>query len=510
VSSSGGTPIPNASVTLTNNVSRKRYAAVTDSNGAFAFPTVEPFDRYEWSAYCKGFAMPLPARDTMADLAPLSVAEGSRLSNVVFKLVPLGVISGRIVDEDGEPVRGVTIQAMQYAFPTGSRRLERKASATTNDRGQYRLLELKPGRYVIMAYLHTNPPAPPGPHTVSLIPAEGFPAVYYPGAADANQATPVMVGPAADLAGYDIHFTRVATHSVRGEVSEEASSRRREVMVAPCQGEAVDLNTAFSVRAEKTFEIDGLTSGLYCLAVPRNGGVLTGVDAKVQVGDRDVDHLTVPIPAPADVRGSVRLNASQETKLPSLRASLNNPFMPGLLVGSAPVRADGSFLLETIPAGSYGFRLNPMGTLYIESVKSGDHELTNGLLPVPTPGGDVSIVLGTDGGQVSGSVLDSEGKPGDHIVITLAPRGDRSGRPDLVRISSTGADATFQITNVAPGDYNVYAWEQDLGDALRSPIYLRTLQDRAVQVAVSAKGSASVQLKAINTKDAEEAVWKTQ
>ena len=56
----------------------------------------------------------------------------------------LGVISGRVLDENQIGLSNVTV----YAYRTGSK-LRLAQSAVTDDRGAYRVVGLEPGRYLI-------------------------------------------------------------------------------------------------------------------------------------------------------------------------------------------------------------------------------------------------------------------------------------------------------------------------------------------------------------------------
>src|SRR5437879_90989 len=71
--------------------------------------------------------------------------------NVIVALNPTGTISGRIFDEFGEPVIGAEVRAMKSFYQRGGRILVPMQSAVTDDRGEYRLFWLPPGRYFVSA-----------------------------------------------------------------------------------------------------------------------------------------------------------------------------------------------------------------------------------------------------------------------------------------------------------------------------------------------------------------------
>ena len=67
------------------------------------------------------------------------------------------VISGRVLDEFGEPVADAMVNAMRSAWTAGRRKLQPTGrSAQTNDLGQYRIYGLPPGDYYVSATLRTG------------------------------------------------------------------------------------------------------------------------------------------------------------------------------------------------------------------------------------------------------------------------------------------------------------------------------------------------------------------
>ena len=76
---------------------------------------------------------------------PIELEEGERRTDVVIRMWRYAAISGVVVDEAGEPVVGVGVQALRRV-PSGSGpRLQSGSIATSDDRGQYRLSTLAPG-----------------------------------------------------------------------------------------------------------------------------------------------------------------------------------------------------------------------------------------------------------------------------------------------------------------------------------------------------------------------------
>ena len=86
----------------------------------------------------------------------IALAEDERRDRADITLPRTSAIAGRLTDEYGDPVEGVTIRAQQIRFVSGRRRLVEvsgAASSRTDDPGRYRVSGLQPGSYVVAAYV---------------------------------------------------------------------------------------------------------------------------------------------------------------------------------------------------------------------------------------------------------------------------------------------------------------------------------------------------------------------
>ena len=84
-------------------------------------------------------------------LVALSLKDGERRSDVTVTLWRYAVISGRAVDESGDPMVDLDVRAFQQTFIAGRRHLTFVTRAKTDDRGMFRFANLLPGNYVVVA-----------------------------------------------------------------------------------------------------------------------------------------------------------------------------------------------------------------------------------------------------------------------------------------------------------------------------------------------------------------------
>jgi hypothetical protein len=178
----------------------------------------------------------------------VTVASSQSIRDLVVAMTPTGVITGRVVDEYGDPVPDVYVRAA----PVGADPKIGPYETTTNDLGEYRLYGLPPAAYVVSAapYLaarieevklgnvpptvmlvtptRASPFAPgEGRGMISLaqllktgnyiaymaLRGESHATVYYPGTTDSTAAAPIEVPPGAVVGG--INFVTQATKSTK-------------------------------------------------------------------------------------------------------------------------------------------------------------------------------------------------------------------------------------------------------------------------------------------------------
>jgi hypothetical protein len=134
-------PVPGARVMLAQVDGRlgDTRVATTDERGRFVFGAVSA-GTYRLLAQHEAFVR--PGGQTIA------IASGQSIRDLVVTMTPTGVITGRVVDEYGDPAADVYVRAAlkDSTFET-----------TTNDLGEYRLYGLPPGAYVVSAAPYLAP-----------------------------------------------------------------------------------------------------------------------------------------------------------------------------------------------------------------------------------------------------------------------------------------------------------------------------------------------------------------
>ena len=118
------TPVAKASVTLSGAALRPGLVAITDAAGRYTF-TGLPAGAYTLTAK-KTTHLPMAYGQTMAGRGSgllVSLAARQQLVGVNWKLPRGAAITGRILDDRGQPMRDVPIVLMYYRTTEGERRL---------------------------------------------------------------------------------------------------------------------------------------------------------------------------------------------------------------------------------------------------------------------------------------------------------------------------------------------------------------------------------------------------
>ena len=278
---------------------------ITDDDGAFAFAKL-PAGHYTVSGTKEGYVtVNFGARRPGRPGASIALKDRQTISNLTLRLPRGSVITGMLLDADGQPLPGVAMRALRYTYtPAGERRLtavpSSMASHVTDDRGIYRIFGLAAGEYAIAApvrlpretdgevVLMTEAEIRRGldelkqggrqqmPHAetgaaVDDSPRAGYAPVFYPGTTVASQAAMIAVAQGEERREVDfaIQFVPVSTLHGTCLAGEGVSSEFIKVYLvasglAVLPGSGNDVRTA-AVARDGTFSFANVAPGPYTL-----------------------------------------------------------------------------------------------------------------------------------------------------------------------------------------------------------------------------------------------------
>jgi hypothetical protein len=77
------------------------------------------------------------------------------------------------------------------------------------------------------------------------------------------------------------------------------------------------------------------------------------------------------------------------------------------------------------------------------------------------------------------------------------------GRRDLFKQAGTDPSGNFQIGDVAPGEYLIFAWEDVDMNVVQNAEFRKAMAGRGATVSIAPNGRESVQLQRISAEDFE-------
>jgi hypothetical protein len=148
-----------------------------------------------------------------------------------------GAISGRLLDDLGQPLPGWHVVVGQWRYRDGRKEFDLlpPGDTRTGNDGSFVLGNLDPGTYAVRAenpFLHIldlsnlNLPALPGPKQ----PGEAYVTTYYPGVLDATSAAAIEVTAGGETKGIDFRIRSARVFRIRGKVVEPRIGRFGSIM----------------------------------------------------------------------------------------------------------------------------------------------------------------------------------------------------------------------------------------------------------------------------------------
>jgi hypothetical protein len=439
----------------------------------------------------------------------LSQEEVRAKVNVVFRLAPFergGIVTGRALDPSGSPLAGVDVQLMQYQYnshaslggmiehptlqgidmyvpgiPPGWVPTRLTASGgQTNDRGEYRFIDVPPGKY----FVRVPSPTPLGPISPQLPPLSPIGAMYYPGVEGVAKAEQIEVRAGEELRLRDIVLARTTLQPIRATLAGNPVRPFLNLHGGPASNEA-----------SATY---GLDNGVPVVRPdePGNYAICAGEACVDIVYAGAAMNVVVPVRTrTAFFTGRVLLD--EEPAVP----------VAGVTIGVVGIGGGANFGAMSGPDGFFkspapvrdgpakpNFLEAPDG-FYISSIRQGARDvLTQGVLIEGADTNlDVRVVKSSN--TLRGRVLD-----GDRATIVLIPQGDLALRQDknsTHRFKTTNLNGTFEIRNIIPGTYRAYALTKIQDGAYLDVAVFKPFEAQSTLVEIPRNGNVSTELKVI-------------
>ena len=477
--------------------------------------SVEP-GRYLLFAERQGFVrQQYGARNNYSMGTIVTLAAEQELKALEFKMTPQGIITGRVLDEENEPLARANVQVLQKRYVRGKLQTAPAGGAMTNDAGEYRIADLAAGRYLINATMRNqmvmfaNAPAA----NIANKPEEEYTTTYYPAAKEETAAQPLEITAGQLAVGVDIRIQKARVYRIRGKVAGGSAPNSLRVVVLPRGGNSfigMFGSIRSSVKDDGSFELAGVSSGSYFVTVlPMQGAQISAGKTPVDVVKENVENVTLVLSSAISIGGSIQVDPivgqqepaqnTQKVTFGSMRIQLTA--MEGMLLNApnASVKGDGSFSLEKVAPDKYRISVNglPQG-VWLKSIRAGDQDVLDGGIDLNGGAAAIQITLGRGAGTVSGTVQDAKQQPSFGSLVTLLPDPMKEDRSDLYKVISTDQNGQFALKGISPGEYKLFAWGEIEQGSYMDPEVLKLHESKAKKITVKVNSTEQVQLTEIN------------
>ncbi len=530
-----GTPLRRAQVRISGpEIATK--TALTDADGRYEFRDL-PAGRFTVTGSKSGYVTVQYGQTRPFESGKTIELADKQTLNAIDVVMPRGgVISGRIVDEFGEPVAEATVTSMRQSWTGGRRRMVATGRiAQTNDLGQFRLYGLPPGEYFVSATLRGaemlilemlgSSGGPSGSGN-----SAGYAPTYFPGTATPTDAQKITVAAGQEIGGTDFALLPVRLAKVAGTVigSDGKPLAGAMVNLVPAS-RATDAPMMMMGNSTRTsndgaFTISSVTPGDYTLQVRTmriitsdggGGGVMfaarigEGEDAEfgalpLSVAGEDLSNVIVMTSKGGTATGKITFEGvARPNTLGMMRvmASAADLDGPGAMIGgsSASVKPDGSFELKGV-AGPRLIRMMsiPAGMM-LKAVRLNGNDVTDTAVDFKNAeqvsGLEIAIGKAT---EVRGSVTEASGTPTkDYTVVVFADDAQRWTLPMTRWVAGTRPDqeGRFKFANLPAGSYYAIAVDYVAQGEWGDPDLLDRLKTKAKPFTIDEGETTTLDLK---------------
>lgn len=498
-------PLRRVRISLTTpDLPRDGISTSTDSDGVYEL-TELPSGRFTLTARRGGY-LPLRygQRRPLEQGKPLDLADAQVVENVDFALQPMGILSGRVTDELGEPIAGVWVSAQRYIYQDNRRRLLPDGPiATTDEDGEYRIVNVVPGTYLVNARTLEKWSVRMGEREETM----GYAPTFFPGVTDPGVATRVAIAIGQSVVNVNFSLVPGRAATISGAAKDSHGRPLQNVQLVHelmgTGGGIVGMAGSASVSADGRFEIRGVPPGEYKLQAtgPQESVwlpiALNGVDKRVTLTTSAGGSVSGRVVIDGDAPAGLRKNQMSVSAV-SL-ATRSGMSMTGGAVLRQSINDDWTFSVTGV-VGAARLRVTLPEGWAVKAIVQGDRDITDA--PLEFTSGEelagIQIVVTDRVATVTGQIVDSNGAASDGTVLLFpvdsmkwyeGSRFTRAARPDQ--------KGQYRIPGVMPGEYWLVAMDFVEEGIWNDPGYLDSIRRHAQKVSLVDPAPQSFSLKLV-------------
>ena len=300
-----------------------------------------------------------------------TIKPGEHLTDLKLEMAARAVITGRVLDDNGDPPLTGYVQLLPVSPDTAAQPLVRSPFATTDAHGEYRMVA-PPGKYYVVATtLNMVMGGAPEIRTDGTSEVT-YGATYYPNTAAKDRAAEVEATAGGDVTRIDIRLVhagppaRLMTMSGTVTGAPEGTGRTEILLMAETAGLPRRLAGLFFAGPDGRSWSTRLPQGLYQVFARYTAAKtpLLSDPVEVRLDSADVTNIPLVLGTGGELTGSLKVAGGAPTATPGARyrvtlALTDLPYYGSLPPAPAEVDRDGAFHLVGVLPGNYRLSVAP-------------------------------------------------------------------------------------------------------------------------------------------------------
>ena len=436
---------------------------VTADDGRFDFKQVSA-GKYSLQGAKRGFIPGLYDEHEQFSTA-IVTGVGLDTENLVLRLSPSAVLSGKILDDLGEPVRQAEVSLYREDRRAGVGRIQKFRMTSTDDQGAYEFAQLDAGSYFVSVtakpwYALRSVPSRQAneanlPTAIDQSLDTAYPITYYGDSTEPDDATPIPVR-GGDHLQADIHLNPVpALHLLIRAPDDHIEGFHMPTLEKP-SFEGVEPVQPESIRTVSPglFEVDGIAPGRY--SIRDNGTGQGDEDSEIDITTNGQELDTSKAQRASTLKATIEV-LGEATLPPQIEVALRNSKMR--MVAWSAMNAKGEVDFQNLAPGKYDVLAGSRPKAYSVVQMSSDGNVTAGQTLTVTPGASMTVKLSLAGGTVNvEGFAKRAGKGTSGAMVVFVPKNPESNR-ELFRRDQSDQDGSFLLRSIIPGTYTIVAIE---------------------------------------------------
>jgi hypothetical protein len=515
VNSATGKPLPRALVQVAGR------ALLTGRQGDFAFGNLSA-GTVQVQVSKPGFFALGTSPLSRESLLTTIVTVGADSGPIELKLAPEAIITGRVTNQDDEPLERALVQVLTYTSTNGDPQLRPASGNVLSDEdGNFRIANLPAGRYYVAVKAGTVARGILGAQTQQV--SEAYPLlVYYPGTEELTAAVMMDLAPGQQMETPFSLALRPA-YNVVGKVEAAGESKGLDPpMIIDGTGQSLLVAEKFNAKTGE-FEFPLVPPGAYMVRLSGRDAkdhtlfahhkitvskpvadlklsLWSGLDLQVLVHG----EFTKPRPSRTcsyrTAEGNHQVTDCSDYPVVRLELTAVDALVPPFTTDYEPMRNPGELVVRGVLPGRYFVHAQGMLGGYAQSVRCGRQDLLQEPLTVAEGGTISPIEVTVRDDPATLKVTLRVAKPGQNTTVLLYAEGALLPSAKN-RVMSRSQTSQTSFSQLAPGSYKVFAFDSMDGIDYDRPDTLAKYAAQAAHITLAANQEGSIMVDVIHTGD---------